>query len=143
MWADASLANKNLILKQNLTFPICALIHGVGYVSTLMVMKNRYFFKILISNKSMKKYSNTILGYGNKVKNLFGSEEQDEALMEEKCFPITIVTVVLNAADAIKITLNCILSLKKLMRVEYIVIDGKSNDGTIKILKNEFIRLIN
>tara|TARA_B100001093_G_scaffold442901_1_gene444919 strand:+ start:2470 stop:3210 length:741 start_codon:yes stop_codon:yes gene_type:complete len=57
--------------------------------------------------------------------------------MEEKYnFPITIVTVVLNAANAINITLDCILSLKKLMRVEYIVIDGKSNDGTIEILKS-------
>lgn len=51
-------------------------------------------------------------------------------------FPITIVTVVLNAADAINNTLNCILSLKKLMRVEHVVIDGESNDGTIEILKS-------
>jgi glycosyltransferase involved in cell wall biosynthesis len=58
--------------------------------------------------------------------------------MQEKYdFPITIVTVVLNAADVIDITLNCILSLKKLMHFEYIVIDGKSNDGTIEILKSE------
>ena len=46
-------------------------------------------------------------------------------MQEKHDFPITIVTVVLNAADVIDITLNCILSLKKLMRFEYIVIDGK------------------
>ena len=57
-------------------------------------------------------------------------------MQEKHDFPITIVTVVLNAADVIDITLNCILSLKKLMRFEYIVIDGKSNDGTIEILKS-------
>lgn len=57
-------------------------------------------------------------------------------MKEEYNFPITIVTVVLNAADTIKITLDGILSLKKLMRVEHIVIDGKSNDGTIEILKS-------
>lgn len=57
--------------------------------------------------------------------------------MQEKYdFPITIVTVVLNAADAINRTLNCISSLKKLMRFEYIVIDGKSNDGTVELLKS-------
>lgn len=48
---------------------------------------------------------------------------------------LTIVTVVYNEADKIRFTLEKISSLKKETAFEYVVVDGKSTDGTTNVIK--------
>ena len=48
---------------------------------------------------------------------------------------LSIVTVVKNDVLNIEKTVKSIVSQKKNKEIEYIVIDGKSNDGTTKIIK--------
>ena len=47
---------------------------------------------------------------------------------------VSIITVCLNNEDTIVETLNSVLA-KKYPQIEHILIDGKSTDGTLKILK--------
>lgn len=55
--------------------------------------------------------------------------------MKEANTPIfTVVTVVYNAVDTIEKTIQSVLKLKN-DAVEYIVVDGNSNDGTLDILE--------
>ncbi|MAG79420.1 MAG: glycosyl transferase [Sutterellaceae bacterium] len=49
---------------------------------------------------------------------------------------ISIITVVYNGEETIKLTIESIISHKKSNNIEYIVIDGKSTDNTNKILKS-------
>ena len=58
---------------------------------------------------------------------------------------ITIVTVCYNAAETIEKTIESVIS-QDYMDIEYLIIDGKSTDGTIEILRNykeiSYIRII-
>jgi glycosyltransferase involved in cell wall biosynthesis len=47
---------------------------------------------------------------------------------------VTVITVVFNAVDSIEQTINGVLG-QTYENIEYIVIDGKSNDGTLEIIK--------
>ena len=55
--------------------------------------------------------------------------------MKKKKKLLSIVTVVKNDVLNIEKTIKSIVSQKN-KEIEYIVIDGKSNDGTTKIIKN-------
>lgn len=54
---------------------------------------------------------------------------------------ISIVTVVLNSKEYMEKTLNVIQELKSKSNIEYIVIDGKSTDGTVDLI-SEFENII-
>lgn len=56
--------------------------------------------------------------------------------MNDKFFlpKISVITVVFNSVDFIEETINSVLKLAYL-NIEYIIIDGGSNDGTVEIIK--------
>ena len=52
-------------------------------------------------------------------------------------FQLSIITVVLNDKDGIRKTIESVINQKKIHNnIEYIVIDGKSEDGTLDVIKN-------
>lgn len=55
---------------------------------------------------------------------------------------VTIVTVVRNACGTIQDTINSVLA-QTCPRIEYWVIDGNSNDGTVDVLRSYGLRLLN
>ena len=60
--------------------------------------------------------------------------------MKKKKKLLSIVTVVKNDVLNIEKTVKSILSQKN-KEIEYIVIDGKSNDGTTKIIKKYHVQM--
>lgn len=48
---------------------------------------------------------------------------------------LSIITVVYNSVETVERTIKSVLKEKKKFDIEYIVIDGQSNDGTLQILK--------
>ena len=53
-----------------------------------------------------------------------------------KEFDFTIITVVFNSVNFIENTLRNVREIKKEANVEYIIIDGGSDDGTVEIINN-------
>ena len=49
-------------------------------------------------------------------------------------FKFSIITVVKNDVKNLEKTIKSIIKLREFSKVEYIVVDGKSNDGTINII---------